>query len=73
MHAALDVRPDLLLLGKIIGGGLPAGALGGQADRLELTAASRAGALSHAGTFNGHVLSYAMALQRVAALAPLSV
>jgi glutamate-1-semialdehyde 2,1-aminomutase len=62
MHAALGVRPDLRLLGTIIGGGLPAGARGGQADLLELTAASRAGALSHAGT-----------LQRVAALAPLSV
>ena len=28
-----DVRPDLTVLGKIIGGGLPVGAYGGRADR----------------------------------------
>ena len=52
----LRLSPDLTLLGKIIGGGFPIGAVGGRADLLELTvAASTPGHVSHAGTFNGHL------------------
>jgi len=52
----LGLSPDLTLLGKIIGGGFPIGAVGGRADLLELTvAASTPGNVSHAGTFNGHL------------------
>jgi glutamate-1-semialdehyde 2,1-aminomutase len=52
----LGLVPDLTLLGKIIGGGFPIGAVGGRADLLELTvAASTPGNVSHAGTFNGHL------------------
>jgi glutamate-1-semialdehyde 2,1-aminomutase len=46
------VRPDLTLLGKIIGGGLPVGAYGGRADLLELVAP--AGRVYQAGTLSGH-------------------
>jgi len=52
----LGLTPDLTLLGKIIGGGFPIGAVGGRADLLELTvAALTPGYVAHAGTFNGHL------------------
>jgi glutamate-1-semialdehyde 2,1-aminomutase len=46
------VRPDLTVLGKIIGGGLPVGAYGGRADLLDLVAPS--GPVYQAGTLSGH-------------------
>jgi glutamate-1-semialdehyde 2,1-aminomutase len=52
----LGLTPDLTLLGKIIGGGFPIGAVGGRADLLELTVASLTSRhVTHAGTFNGHL------------------
>ncbi len=46
------VRPDLTVLGKIIGGGLPVGAFGGRCDLMELVAPS--GPVYQAGTLSGH-------------------
>jgi glutamate-1-semialdehyde 2,1-aminomutase len=46
------VRPDLTVLGKIIGGGLPVGAYGGRAELLDLVAP--AGPVYQAGTLSGH-------------------
>jgi glutamate-1-semialdehyde 2,1-aminomutase len=46
------VRPDLTVLGKIIGGGLPVGAYGGRADLMDLVAPS--GPVYQAGTLSGH-------------------
>ncbi len=46
------VRPDLTVLGKIVGGGLPAGAYGGRADLVDLVAP--AGPVYQAGTLAGH-------------------
>jgi len=46
------VRPDLTLLGKVIGGGLPVGAYGGRADLMDLVAPS--GPVYQAGTLSGH-------------------
>lgn len=48
------VRPDLTLLGKVIGGGLPVGAYGGRADLMDLVAPS--GPVYQAGTLSGHPL-----------------
>jgi glutamate-1-semialdehyde 2,1-aminomutase len=47
-----DVRPDLTVLGKIIGGGLPVAAYGGRADLMDLVAP--AGPVYQAGTLAGH-------------------
>jgi len=47
-----DVKPDLTILGKIIGGGLPVGAYGGKAELLDLVAP--AGPVYQAGTLSGH-------------------
>ncbi len=46
------VRPDLTVLGKIIGGGLPVGAYGGRADLMALVAPT--GPVYQAGTLAGH-------------------
>lgn len=62
VHGALDLEPDLVTMGKIIGGGFPVGAVGGRRELMELTAAARRGALSHAGTFNGNPVTTAAGL-----------
>ncbi len=54
---AAGVRPDLLTLGKYVGGGMSFGAFGGAADVMARFDPSRPGALAHAGTFNNNVLS----------------
>ncbi|HEV3407115.1 MAG TPA: glutamate-1-semialdehyde 2,1-aminomutase [Gaiellaceae bacterium] len=51
------VRPDLTLLGKIVGGGLPAAALGGRADVMDLLAPL--GEVYQAGTLAGNPLATA--------------
>ena len=56
------VTPDLLTLGKYLGGGLSFGAFGGRADLMGRFDPSQPGALPHAGTFNNNVLSMAAGL-----------
>jgi glutamate-1-semialdehyde 2,1-aminomutase len=58
-QALYDVAPDLTTMGKIIGGGLPVGAVGGREDVLALTDPWRPGFLSHSGTFNGNAATTA--------------
>jgi glutamate-1-semialdehyde 2,1-aminomutase len=54
------IRPDLTTLGKIIGGGLPAGAYGGRADIMSMVAPS--GPVYQAGTLSGNPLAVAAGL-----------
>ncbi|NJD28072.1 MAG: glutamate-1-semialdehyde-2,1-aminomutase [Chloroflexi bacterium] len=51
------VTPDLTVLGKIIGGGMPIGAYGGRADLMALVAPE--GPVYQAGTLSGHPLAMA--------------
>jgi glutamate-1-semialdehyde 2,1-aminomutase len=55
------VTPDLTCLGKAIGGGLPIGAFGGNAELMEgslgLDAASRGTRIFQSGTFTGNAMS----------------
>jgi glutamate-1-semialdehyde 2,1-aminomutase len=51
------VTPDLTVLGKIIGGGLPVGAYGGRADLMSLVAP--AGPVYQAGTLSGTPIAMA--------------
>jgi glutamate-1-semialdehyde 2,1-aminomutase len=51
------VTPDLVVLGKIIGGGLPVGAYGGRADFMRLVAPE--GPVYQAGTLSGNPLAMA--------------
>src|SRR5579862_6298879 len=54
-----DVQPDLTMMGKIIGGGLPVGALGGSESIMSCLDPRNRGALWHSGTFNGNPLTCA--------------
>ena len=51
------VRPDLTILGKILGGGLPVGAFGGREDVMDLLAPT--GDVYQAGTLSGNPLATA--------------
>ncbi len=53
------VRPDLTVLGKIIGGGFPVGAFGGRAEIMRLFDPGRPGALVQSGTFNANPVTVA--------------
>src|SRR3954471_2420828 len=55
------VRPDLTVLGKIVGGGLPLAAFGGRADVMEQLAPS--GPVYQAGTLSGNLLATAAGLR----------
>jgi glutamate-1-semialdehyde 2,1-aminomutase len=55
-----DVRPDLTIMGKIIGGGLPAAAYGGPRQLMQRIAP--AGDVYQAGTLSGNPLAVAAAL-----------
>jgi glutamate-1-semialdehyde 2,1-aminomutase len=61
-----EVLPDLTILGKIVGGGLPAAAYGGAPALMELVAP--AGDVYQAGTLAGNPLATAAALATLAAL-----
>ena len=50
-----NIKPDLTCLGKIIGGGLPAGAFGGKKEIMALLAPE--GPVYQAGTFSGNPLT----------------
>jgi glutamate-1-semialdehyde 2,1-aminomutase len=58
-QSVLGVQPDLTTFGKIIGGGLPVGAVGGREDVMRRFAPDRPPFVSHSGTFNGNPLTTA--------------
>jgi glutamate-1-semialdehyde 2,1-aminomutase len=62
------VAPDLTVLGKIIGGGLPVGAYGGRAEVMALIAPD--GPVYQAGTLSGNPLAMAAGLATLRALTP---
>ena len=57
-HKYYGIMPDLISLGKIIGGGIPVGAFGGRKDIMDLYDPRR-GAIYHSGTFNGNAITMA--------------
>ncbi len=61
------VRPDLTVLGKVIGGGLPVGAYGGRRDLMELVAP--AGPVYQAGTLSGNPAAMAAGIATLRTLA----
>jgi len=62
------VLPDLTVLGKIVGGGLPLAAFGGRADLMERVAP--AGDVYQAGTLSGNPLATAAGLSVLRRLTP---
>jgi glutamate-1-semialdehyde 2,1-aminomutase len=61
------IRPDLTVLGKIVGGGMPAAAFGGRGDLMERMAPL--GAVYQAGTLSGNPLAMAAGLATLTRLA----
>ncbi|MBS1726667.1 MAG: glutamate-1-semialdehyde 2,1-aminomutase [Armatimonadetes bacterium] len=62
------VRPDLVMMGKVIGGGLPVGAYGGRKDLMEMVAPL--GPMYQAGTLSGNPLAMAAGLAALEHLTP---
>lgn len=60
------VRPDLVTLGKVIGGGLPVAAFGGRADLMARVAPE--GPVYQAGTYSGNPLAMAAGVATLDAL-----
>ena len=54
----IGIHPDMITLGKWVGGGMSFGAFGGRRDIMGMFD-PRNGSLAHAGTFNNNVLSMA--------------
>lgn len=66
-YEMLDGEPDLVMLGKIIGGGMPIGALAGRAELMDMLAPS--GPVYQAGTLSGNPLSVRAGLETLKILA----
>ena len=62
-QAKYDVRADITCFGKVIGGGLPIGAVGGRRDVMENL--SPLGKVFHAGTLSGNPLATAAGLAQL--------
>lgn len=59
LQGRLGLEPDLVTLGKYIGGGLTIGCFGGRADVMDRFDPTRPDAIPHGGTFNNNVLAMA--------------
>ena len=66
-QARFGISPDLTTLGKVIGGGMPVGALGGRRDVMEHL--SPAGPVYQAGTLSGNPVAMAAGLATLDLLA----
>jgi glutamate-1-semialdehyde 2,1-aminomutase len=62
------IRPDLTMMGKIIGGGFPVGAVGGSAEVMGVSDPRTVSPLILTGTFNGNVVSCAAGVASMRAL-----
>jgi glutamate-1-semialdehyde 2,1-aminomutase len=67
-QAKYDVRADLTTFGKVIGGGLPIGSVGGRRDIME--SLTPLGKVFHAGTLAGNPLATAAGRAALAELTP---
>lgn len=63
-----NIRPDLTILGKIIGGGMPVGAFGGRAEIMAQLAPE--GPVYQAGTLSGNPIAMAAGLATLKQLTP---
>lgn len=63
LQEVVGVRPDLTMLGKYIGGGVPLGVVAGRADVLAYLDPLREGHLYHSGSYNGSRLACAAAIE----------
>jgi glutamate-1-semialdehyde 2,1-aminomutase len=66
-HEMFGAEPDLVMLGKVIGGGMPIGAVVGRADLMDLLAP--AGPVYQAGTLSGNPMAVRAGLKTLEILA----
>jgi glutamate-1-semialdehyde 2,1-aminomutase len=66
MQELAGVQADLTIMGKVLGGGLPAGAVGGRAELMRMLAPT--GDVYQAGTLSGNPLAVAAGLATLALL-----
>ncbi len=59
MQSVTGIIPDLMTLGKYVGGGASFGAFGGRADLMDCFDPMAPGAFNHGGTFNNNIISMA--------------
>jgi len=64
--ALYSLKPDLVMMGKVIGGGLPVGAYGGRQDLMDVVAP--VGPVYQAGTLSGNPLAMAAGFAALSAL-----
>jgi glutamate-1-semialdehyde 2,1-aminomutase len=70
-QAVCGIEPDLTTFGKIVGGGLPVGALGGRADLMDvLDNTQDPTGLTQSGTFSGNAMTLAAGLATLRELTP---
>lgn len=58
-QAIHGIAPDLTSMGKIIGGGLPVGAIGGKRELMQIFSPDSRESVFHASTFSGNALTMA--------------
>jgi glutamate-1-semialdehyde 2,1-aminomutase len=68
MQALYGIEGDMVTLGKLIGGGLPAGALGGRPEWMDVFDPSRPDGVALAGTFAANPVSMSAGLAALDAL-----
>ncbi len=70
-QGSVGVEPDLSLFGKSVGGGLPAGAIGGKAALMDVFDTTLDGdRVNQSGTFSGNNMTLAAGLATLKALTP---
>ncbi len=67
VHETLGAEPDLIMLGKVIGGGMPIGAVAGRTDLMDLLAP--VGPVYQAGTLSGNPVAVRAGLETLKILA----
>ena len=68
MQKLYGIEGDIVTLGKLIGGGLPVGAIGGRAALMEVFDPRHADAVAHGGTFSANPVSLRAGLASLDAL-----
>lgn len=64
------IEPDLTCMGKIIGGGLPVGGVGGKRELMQVFNPTNPGKVFHASTFSGNALTMAAGLAAMGLYTP---
>lgn len=65
LHQTYEITPDLVSLGKVIGGGFPVGAVGGRADVLDAFSPLGDGPVAWGGTFSANPVTMAAGLTAI--------